>query len=173
MLATAVAAVLLVCCVNLANLLLARGVARQREVAVRQALGVGRARLIGSLMMESALLALRGGAAGIVLAEGALWVIRDLASSTVPFIGEATIDATGIAFTLMTALFTALIFGLLPAWRQASAESCRRPAHGRPLDGRSAGASLAARLAHRVVAPLEFCSLQSPSTVYECTSPSF
>ncbi|HWN93950.1 MAG TPA: ABC transporter permease, partial [Methylomirabilota bacterium] len=123
LLGAAVAAVLLICCVNLANLLLARGVTRQRELAVRLALGAGRARLVRALMMESVLLSLLGGGAGIAFAHGALQIIRDLASSTVPFIREATVDGTAIAFTAGVSLFTALIFGLLPALRQSRAEA--------------------------------------------------
>lgn len=123
LLAAAVAAVLLICCVNLANLLLARGVTRQRELAVRLALGAGRGRLVRALMMESVLLALVGGSAGIAFAHGALQLIRELASSSVPFIREASIDATAMAFTLGISLLTALVFGLLPALRQARAEA--------------------------------------------------
>ena len=123
LLAAAVAAVLLICCVNLANLLLARGVTRQRELAVRLALGAGRGRLVQALMMESVLLALLGGGAGIVLAHGALAIIRDLGASTVPFIREATLDGVAVGFTAGLSLFTALIFGLMPALRQSRAET--------------------------------------------------
>jgi putative ABC transport system permease protein len=123
LLAAAVAAVLLICCVNLANLLLARGVTRQRELAVRLALGSGRARLVRALMMESVLLALLGGGAGIAFAEGALRIIRDLAATTVPFIREATVDATVMAFTAGISLLTAMVFGLLPALRQSRTEA--------------------------------------------------
>ncbi|MBI5383196.1 MAG: ABC transporter permease [Verrucomicrobia bacterium] len=123
LLAAAVAAVLLICCVNLANLLLARGVVRQRELAVRLALGAGRARLVRALMTESVLLALLGGGAGVAFAQGALQIIRHLAATTVPFIREATLDGTAVAFTVGLSLLTALIFGLLPALRQSRAEA--------------------------------------------------
>ena len=123
LLAVAVAAVLLICCVNLANLLLARGVTRQRELAVRLALGAGRRRLVRALMMESVLLSLLGGGAGIAFAHGALHIIRDLASASVPFIREATVDGIAIAFTAGVSLLTALIFGLLPALWQSRAEA--------------------------------------------------
>jgi len=123
LLAAAVAAVLLICCVNLANLLLARGVTRQRELAVRLALGAGRRRLVRALMMESVLLSLLGGGAGIAFANGALQIIRTLASSTVPFIQEATVDGTAVAFTAGVSLLAALVFGLLPALRQSRAEA--------------------------------------------------
>ncbi|MBL9169029.1 MAG: ABC transporter permease [Verrucomicrobiales bacterium] len=123
LLAAAVAAVLLICCVNLANLLLARGVVRQREMAVRLALGAGRARLVRELLMESLLLSLLGGIAGMVLAAGALRIIGELAATTVPFIREASLDGIAIAFTVGLSLITALIFAWLPAWRQSSADA--------------------------------------------------
>ncbi|MCI0538875.1 MAG: ADOP family duplicated permease [Verrucomicrobiales bacterium] len=123
LLAAAVAAVLLICCVNLANLLLARGVTRQRELAVRLALGAGRARVVRTLMVESMLLSLLGGGAGIALANVALEIIRDLASSSVPFIREAAVDATVVAFTAGVSMLTAFVFGLLPALRQSRTEA--------------------------------------------------
>jgi predicted permease len=123
LLAAAVAAVLLICCVNLANLLLARGVARQRELAVRLALGAGRSRLVRALMMESLLLSLLGGGTGIPFAYGALQFIRELAAASVPFIREATIDGTVVAFTAGVSLLTALVFGWLPALRQSRADA--------------------------------------------------
>ncbi len=111
----AVAVVLLICCVNLANLLLARGVTRQRELAVRLALGAGRGRLVRAAMAESVLLALLGGILGIAFAGGAVRVIQNLASTTVPFIREATVDGTAVGISLLTAL----AFGWLPALRQS------------------------------------------------------
>src|SRR5688572_7173414 len=123
LLAAAVAAVLLICCVNLANLLLARGTVRQRELAVRLALGAGRARLVRALMMESVLLSLLGGGAGIAFGHGALQIIRKLAATTIPFIHEAALDGTAVAFTTGLSLLTALLFGLLPAMRQSRAEA--------------------------------------------------
>ncbi len=115
----AVAVVLLICCANLANLLLARGVTRRRELAVRLALGAGRGSLARAAMMESVLLALLGGALGMAFASGAIRVIRDLASATVPFIREAAVDGAAIGFTTGVSLLTALAFGWLPAWRQS------------------------------------------------------
>ena len=121
-LAGAVAAVLLICCVNLANLLLARGVARQREVAMRLALGAGRRRLVQSLMIESVLLSLLGGGLGLALAKGGLEGIRVLGSNNLPFIREATVDGAVIGFTARLSLLSALVFGLWPAWRQSGVE---------------------------------------------------
>ncbi len=123
LLAAAVAAVLLICCVNLANLLLVRGVTRQRELAVRLALGAGRARLVRTLLTESVLLSLFGGGAGLAFAAGGLAIIRDLAATTVPFIREAALDGIAIGFTAALSLLTALVFGLLPAWRLSRADA--------------------------------------------------
>lgn len=119
LLAVAVAAVLLICCVNLANLLLARGVTRQREIALRLALGAGRRRIVGLLMIESVMLSVLGGALGVLLAQGSLHGIRNLASASIPFVREASLDAAALAFTSCLALFTAAAFGLLPALRQS------------------------------------------------------
>ncbi|MEO5823128.1 MAG: FtsX-like permease family protein, partial [Vicinamibacteraceae bacterium] len=115
----AVAAVLLVCCVNLANLLLAQGVARHGELAVRVALGASRRRLVQAALLETSLLALLGGAVGLLLAEGALRGVRVLAPANVPFIHDATVDAAAVAFTAGLSLVTALVCGLLPALRQS------------------------------------------------------
>jgi predicted permease len=121
-LAAAVAAVLLICCVNLANLLLARGVARQHELAVRLALGIGRSRLVQALTVEAFLLSLIGGAFGIALAMGALQGIRVLGAANVPFLRETTMDGISVAFTIGLSLLTTLVFGLLPALRQSQVD---------------------------------------------------
>lgn len=117
LLAGAVVGVLLICCVNLANLLLARGMARQREFAVRLALGAGRWHLVRALMTESLLLSLLGAGLGIFLAENGLQAVRAMAVSSVPFIREVTIDGAVIGFTLVLSVITAGMFGLLPALR--------------------------------------------------------
>ncbi len=127
-LTVAVGLVLLICCVNLANLLLARGVARQRELTVRLALGVHRRRLVRTLLTESVLLALLGGALGIVFAAGSLEIIRVLASGRVPFIEEATLSGAVLAFTMGLSVVAGLMFGLLPSvylTRAAVADSLR------------------------------------------------
>jgi predicted permease len=117
LLGAAVVVVLLICCVNLANLFLARGVARQRDIAVRLALGAGRGRLVRGLMAESAIIALAGGVAGLALAAVGLHLIRRLAVSIVPFIQETGIDAATAGFSVLLSLLTAFVFGLLPAMR--------------------------------------------------------
>ncbi len=122
-LVAAVAAVLLICCVHLANLLLARGVVRQRELAVRLALGAGRIRIVQALMMESFLLAVFGGVLGIVLAAGLLRGIRVLGVANVPFVREAALDGTALLFTAGLSLATVLLFGLWPALRHSRIEA--------------------------------------------------
>jgi predicted permease len=135
LLAAAVALVLLICCVNLANLLLARDLSRQRESAVRLAIGAGRGDLVRALMAESVLLALLGGCGGIAFANGALQIIRNLASTSVPFITGTTVDRTALAFTAGVSLLSSLVFGLLPALRQSRAQ----PADALRTGARSTG----------------------------------
>jgi putative ABC transport system permease protein len=129
----AVAFVLLIACVNVANLLLARGEGRRREFAVRRALGADRARVIRVLLAESAVLALLGGAAGVALAYFTLDLVRSLNPGNIPRLAEVTLDARVLAFTLLVSLATGLLFGLAPALaatRQAAAEELREGAHG-------------------------------------------
>jgi putative ABC transport system permease protein len=117
----AVAFVLLIACVNVANLLLVRSVGRRREIAVRAALGASRARLAGQLLTESLLLGLLGGAAGLIVAFWAIRAIRELLPVDAPVLGFAhiTLDARVLGFTLVLSLATSVVFGLLPAWQLA------------------------------------------------------
>jgi predicted permease len=114
-----VALVLLIACANLANLLLARGAARQREFAVRLSIGAARSRLIRQLLTESFLLAFSGAAAGLVLAQGADALLVHMVSGTGPYAIQLSLrpDARILAFTFGVAAFTALLFGLIPALR--------------------------------------------------------
>ena len=113
----AVALVLLTACANVANLLLARATSRQRELAVRAALGAGRARIAGQLLAESAVLGMAGGVAGLLLASWALHLLRTVVAERLPVqrLDLAGIDGRVLAFTIAASLVSALLFGALPA----------------------------------------------------------
>jgi putative ABC transport system permease protein len=110
----AISLVLLIACANVANLLLARGAARQRDAALRQALGAGRARLMRQLLTESVMLALFGGAAGLSLAYLGLELFIRLAPD-IPRLNETTMDAHVFIFSAALTLGTGLLFGIMPA----------------------------------------------------------
>jgi putative ABC transport system permease protein len=118
----AVLLVLLVACGNVAHMLLSRASAREKEVAVRAALGAGRRRMIRQFLTESLVFALAGGALGAALAYGGAAVVRTLGSSSLPRVEAIGIDARALAFTLLVALVTALAFGLVPALRASRAD---------------------------------------------------
>jgi putative ABC transport system permease protein len=108
--------VLLIVCANVANLTLARQVGRERELAVRSALGAGRGRLARQLLTESTLLACAGGALGLLLAAGALRLLVTFVTRLTPRAGEIALDGPVLLFTLVVSLLTGLAFGALPAW---------------------------------------------------------
>lgn len=127
----AVGAVLLIVCVNLANLLLARVPRRMREAAIRTALGATRARLARQMLTESLLLGILGGALGIVLAFFGVHAIVSAAPPGIPRLAEVSIDARVLIFAIVISIVTAVLFGILPAWRVA---------HSDPQDALKSGA---------------------------------
>ena len=110
----AVGFLLLMACANVANLLLARGNSRQREIAIRMAMGAGRGRIAVQLLAESLLLSLTGGALGLFLAWGAIALVRNLGPATTPRLAEAQLDWRLFLFALVVSLVTGVLFGLAP-----------------------------------------------------------
>jgi predicted permease len=112
-----VALVLLIACANVANLLLARAAGREKEVAIRTALGAGWHRLARQLLTESILLGLIGGGAGLLVARLSLVAVRTMNPGNIPRLDEIGINGTVLAFTFGLSLATGVFFGLAPAWR--------------------------------------------------------
>ena len=139
----AVGFVLLVACANVANLLLARGSARHGELAVRAAIGAGRARLVRQLITEAMVLGLVGGVLGLLIAYGSTQALIAARPADLPRLDEIGLDGTVVLFTLGAALLTGLVFGMVPAL-QATNEHLLR---GLQESGRSAGGG---RRAHRL-----------------------
>ena len=110
----AVGLVLLVACANVANLILSRTVARQREIGVRAALGAGRHRLFQMLLLESLILSLIGGALGLVIGHWAVRAMPTVISASLPGVPEVALDLRVVGFTLAASVLTAFIFGIVP-----------------------------------------------------------
>jgi putative ABC transport system permease protein len=122
MLLAAVGFLLLIACANIANLQLARSRMRQKEIALRAALGATARRIVGQLLTENAVLGLAGGAFGVLLAY---WGIKEIVAygpGEVPRLDQAQIDATTLSFACAVALFSSILFGLAPALRSASTQ---------------------------------------------------
>jgi len=115
----AVGFILLIVCVNLSNLLLARAAARSKEFAMRSALGAGRARLIRQLLTESLVLAAAGAVLGLGFAFGTTRYLAHQGSIALPLLSSVTVDGTALAWTLLIAVAAAVLFGLAPAFRMS------------------------------------------------------
>ena len=114
--------VLVIACANVANLLLARGRARSREIALRVAIGCGQFRLVRQMLTESAVLALCGCALGLLVADVAIHFLRSIALPTdIPLVLNVRLDERALAVSLVAAMLSAIAFGLVPAWRTAKA----------------------------------------------------
>ncbi len=117
LLAGAIAFVLLIACANVTSLVLGRGLARGRELAVRQALGASRGRLVRQLLTESILLGLVGGGLGLLLATWGVQLLLGVLPADLPRAGEVRLDGTALAFTLGLSLLVGIGVGLFPAWQ--------------------------------------------------------
>jgi predicted permease len=114
--------VMLIACANVANLLLVRAEARQQELAIRAALGAGWGRIVRQLLIESLLLGLAGGAAGIAVAYAGLRFLIRNGPANLPRLNEIALDSRALAFTIAVALLSGLAFGLIPALKYASSQ---------------------------------------------------
>lgn len=112
----AVGLVLLIACANIASLLLAQHAARSKEIAIRAALGAGRARLVRQFFIEALLLSVLGSTAGIALAEFGMGALLKIIPTKIPRLDQVQLDWQVLAFTLLQSLVTCLLFGMVPAW---------------------------------------------------------
>jgi putative ABC transport system permease protein len=133
----AVGVVVLIACGNVANLLLVRASVREKEIAIRTALGAGRRRLVMQMLAESLVLAGAGGALGLLLAYAAIGPLRSLGVGSIPRLDNVAIDGYVLLFTMLLCLVTGVFFGLVPAWQASRTNVSEVMKEG----GRSAGTS--------------------------------
>ena len=151
----AVGCVLLIVCINLANLQLVRGILQSRETAVRAALGANRSDLLTHSLAESVILALVGGALGIVLCAAALRLLSHFVSGSLPRSGDIALNALVLGFSLLATTVTVLLAGLLPAWRSINIDP-QSILQG--TSSRAAGSHRTARVRTILVAAELLCS---------------
>ena len=144
----AVGMVLLIACVNVANLVLTRTGRRTRELAVRTALGASRPRIVRQLLTEHLVTASLGGVCGLALAATGIRIVRALGGTSVPRLADVHIDARALAFTMAIVVLTTILFGLLPALRAARLHAASELRSG----GRSGGGIHRARMRRALVA---------------------
>src|SRR5262249_24162095 len=149
--ASAVAFVLLIACANVASLLLVRNSARQKELAVRRAMGAKESRLLRQLLTESVLLALAGGALGLLLAYAAVHVLVAIGPEALPRLEEIRGAGRALAFTALAAVATGLVCGLVPDWQSRTAT----PYDVLKNEGRGGGASRGRIRAHQALVATE------------------
>lgn len=136
---SAVGFVLLIACANVANLMLARGANRQKEIAIRIALGAGRARIVRQLLSESILLAAAGGLLGLLLASWGSKLLMQLSADSLPNPGEIGIDKWALGFTLLVSFGAGIVAGIAPAFQFTKADTSETLKQG---TGRSGGSSV-------------------------------
>ncbi|HXO04964.1 MAG TPA: ABC transporter permease [Candidatus Sulfotelmatobacter sp.] len=146
----AVSLVLLIACANIASLILARNTIRQREIAIRTALGAGRFRLIRQLLTESLVLALMGGVAGIFVATAGVELLKQLGPQSLPRLDEVNVNGVVLTFTFAIAILTGLLFGLGPALKAS-----RRDLTLSLKEGGSSGDSRSKHRAHNTLVVAE------------------